>query len=186
MNIKHYSDNEIAELPNNWYSIKTQVYQLIDNGNLSPLFSKQDFEDDLNNSDDTLDKCCLCYTTRKEYPLNTFKCSCQGYISICTNCLLNDNNYNIYNNNYKCSKCNHVSQNHYNNYTTQRIIDEAERRERIEFEKHINNNILNVYHYYNIEIPLYLPYDLINLIDINVIDNKDMANVMLENILAMM
>ena len=185
MNIKHHQDKDIAELPNNWQEIKTQVYKLIDDGYLSPLFSNKELEDDLNGSDDSLDKCSICYTTRKEYPLNTFKCSCQGYVCICTNCLLNDSNYNVYNNSYQCHKCKSVSQNKFCTNHLEQIINESERKERIEFERHINNNILNVYNYFNVEIPLYLPYDFVNMIDINVIDSQDMAKVMLDNILAM-
>ena len=185
MNIPHLNDKEIAELPANWREIKDQIFQLIDDGKLSPLFSKKDLENDLNASDDTLDKCCICYTTRKQYPLNTFKCSCQGYISICTNCLINDQNFNPYANTYICPKCKIVSENRCILNSFEEIINESERKERIEFEKHINNNILNVFNYYNVEIPLYLPYDYVNLIDVNVIDSEEMARIMLQNILAM-
>ena len=170
----------------NWSEIKNYVVDLINEGKLSPLFSHNDLENELNASDETLDKCSLCYTNRKEHPLNTFKCSCQGYISICTNCLINDPNYDCYNNSYQCHKCKSVSQNKFCTNHLEQIINESERKERIEFERHINNNILNVFNYYNVEIPLYLPYDLINLIDINVIDSKEIAEIMLQNILTML
>ena len=83
-------------------------------------------------------------------------------------------------------KCHQRSDNLYNYKSIQSIINESERRERMQFESQILNTILNVYRHYNIEIPLYLPTDLINQIDVNIIDDADMARIMLENILTML
>ncbi|EMS12237.1 hypothetical protein KM1_050830 [Entamoeba histolytica HM-3:IMSS] len=58
-----------------------------------------------------------------------------------------------------------------------------EREERIMFERQIRHELLEIYNQYDITIPIAIPVDLINEIDISLIEDKQTAEIMLDSII---
>lgn len=74
-------------------------------------------------------------------------------------------------------------------YTTQSSIqrqmaqkEERRRREREEYERNIDPNVLQIFNKYRIVIPTMIPASMVNDIDIDLIDSREMAEMMIESL----
>ncbi|EKE39765.1 hypothetical protein ENUP19_0339G0027 [Entamoeba nuttalli] len=67
--------------------------------------------------------------------------------------------------------------------TSEEIRVSKEREERIMFERQIRQELLDIYNQYDITIPIAIPVDLINEIDISLIEDKQTAEIMLDSVI---